>query len=442
MNVGNQDNNPTESRILLCMCKMSGHEMPFIEEAFRDEWVVPLGPNVNGFEEDLKGFLKSVPHGNDNRASLSCPANSDNIEVVALASGTSALHLALILAGVGPGDEVMVQSFTFSASANPVKYLGGKPVFVDSEPETWNMDPMLLETGIEERISATGRKPKAIIAVDLYGMPARLEDIKKIAERYEIPLIEDAAEAFGSRFNGCCCGTFGKFGILSFNGNKMITTSGGGALICHDPEMRKKAMYLATQARQGYAYYQHEDVGYNYRLSNISAGIGRGQMKVLEDYIAHHRHRQAYYRDKFAALPGVRLHENPSPEFDSNFWLVTITIDPKVRIKGWETAYDQKIQGTIGGAGGVTGTVTSSETDCQPDADIEALRLRMSERNIETRPLWKPMHRQPVFADCPAIVNGTAERIFKRGLCLPAGPWVTDKDADRVVECLRDSIIS
>lgn len=426
----------SEEKILLCMCKMSGHEMPFIEEAFRDEWVVPLGPNVNGFEQDLTTFLESAPHGSDRKEETS--KLPTDIRTVALSAGTAALHLALIMAGVEAGDEVMVQSMTFSASANPVRYLGATPVFVDSESETWNMDPELLEKGIEERIAVTGKTPKAIVTVDLYGMPCKIERILEVAARYGIPVIEDAAEAFGSRFGGRCCGTFGKYGILSFNGNKMITTSGGGALVCHSTEERTRIMYLATQARKGYAYYQHEEIGYNYRLSNICAGIGRGQMKVLDNHISHHRHRQAYYREKFADMPGIILHDNPSQEFDANFWLVTASLAPEVKIKGWEKAYEQKISGTIGGAGGVTGQVADIETDCQPDADIEALRLHLASKNIETRPLWKPMHRQPVFADCPAIVNGTAEAIFRRGICLPAGPWVTDKDADRVVEAIRE----
>lgn len=421
------------------MCKMSGNEMQYIEEAFREEWVVPLGPNVNGFEQDLSKFLTSSPHASDcNKVSVSVP---ESVEVVALSAGTAALHLALIRAGVGAGDEVMVQSMTFSASANPVKYLGATPVFVDSEPETWNMNPNLLEQGIKERIAATGKTPKAIITVDLYGMPCKLDKIQEIATRYGITLIEDAAEAFGSRFGGRCCGTFGQYGVLSFNGNKMITTSGGGALVCHSQEDKKRIMYLATQARKGYAYYQHEEVGYNYRLSNISAGIGRGQMSVLEDYIAHHRHRQEYYREKFRSVPGVELHENPSSEFDANFWLCTITLADWVKIKGRETAYNHTISGTIGGAGGVTGFVDNATTDCQPDADIEALRIRLADRNIESRPLWKPMHKQPVFADCPAITDGTAERIFRRGLCLPSGPWVTDADADRVVATIIESIL-
>lgn len=408
------------------MCRMCGREMDFIKEAFADEWVVPLGPNVDGFERDLSHFLGTgldrEPH------------------TVALSSGTAALHLAMILAGVGAGDEVMVQSFTFSASANPVAYAGAVPVFVDSEPLTWNMDPLLLDAAIADRVAKTGKTPRAIVAVDLYGMPADLDAILEVGRKWDIPVIEDAAEAFGSRYKGRCCGTFGKFGILSFNGNKMITTSGGGALVVHDPSDRQRALYLATQARSGYAYYQHRDIGYNYRLSNISAGIGRGQMTVLEEYIAHHRHRQAYYRNRFRDLPGVELHENPSADYDSNFWLCTVTLAPEVRIKGAAQAYDTMISATIGGAGGVTAPAAEAQTDCQPDADIEALRLRMAECGIETRPLWKPMHAQPVFASSPRYVNGVSESLFRRGLCLPAGPWVTDSDADKVVEAIRDSI--
>ncbi len=429
-----------ESKILLCMCRMSGHEMGYIEDAFREEWVVPLGPNVNGFEQDLENFLESRPHGSDRNPGEKYDTHPEKLKVVALSAGTAALHLSLIEAGVKAGDEVMVQSFTFSASANPVAYLGATPVFVDSEPATWNMDPALLDEAIADRVAKTGRKPAAIVTVDLYGMPARLDAIEEVASRWGIPLIEDAAEAFGSRFRGRCCGTFGRYGILSFNGNKIITTSGGGALVCHSAEEARHALYLATQARKGYAYYQHEEIGYNYRLSNISAGIGRGQMRVLEDYIAHHRHRMEYYRRHLGPVEGIRLHDNPSEEFDSNFWLCTMTLDEDVRVIGRENAYAEKIEGTIGGAGGVTGGVTATETDCQPDADIEALRLRLAERNIESRPLWKPMHRQPVFASAPSYVNGVSERLFRRGLCLPAGPWVGDEEADRVISVIRESI--
>ena len=411
-----------DDRILLRMCRMSGHEMKFITEAFEGEWVVPLGPNVSGFEKDLEKFL------------------GEGRRVVALSSGTAALHLGLLLLGVGEGDEVMVQTMTFSASVNPVRYVGAVPVMVDSEPSTWNIDPDLLDKAIADRVEATGRKPKAIIAVCLYGMPADYDRLLKVAEKWDTPVLEDAAEAFGSSYEGRRCGTFGHFGALSFNGNKMITTSGGGALVCPDEESARKAMYYATQARLGYAYYQHEEVGYNYRMSNISAGIGRGQMIVAEDYIAHHRHRQEYYREHLGGVDGIELHENPDPRFDSNFWLCTALIDPALRIKGQDRAYSSAITGTVGGAGGVTGQGASIHTDCEPNANVEALRLALAEKGIETRPLWKPMHRQPVFAGFPAYVNGVSESLFHRGICLPSGPYVTDRDADRVIESIMELI--
>lgn len=411
-----------DDRILLRMCRMSGHEMRFITEAFEGEWVVPLGPNVTGFEKDLEDFL-----GEDR-----C--------VVALSSGTSALHLGLIGLGVGEGDEVMVQSMTFSASVNPVRYVGGVPVMVDSEPDTWNMDPELLDRAIADRIERTGKKPKAIIAVCLYGMPVNYEAILKVSEKWGIPVLEDAAEAFGSSFEGRRCGTFGRFGVLSFNGNKMITTSGGGALVCPDKESARKTMYYATQARLGYAYYQHKDIGYNYRMSNISAGIGRGQMIVAEEYIAHHRHRQQYYREHLADIDGITLHDNPDNRFNSNFWLCTALIDPTVHVEGEENAYSTAITSTVGGAGAVTGQSTGLHTDCEPNANVEALRLGLADLRIETRPLWKPMHRQPVFSGFPAYVNGVSESLFHRGICLPSGPYVTDKDADRVINAIKSLI--
>ncbi|MDE5584776.1 MAG: DegT/DnrJ/EryC1/StrS family aminotransferase [Muribaculaceae bacterium] len=411
-----------DDRILLRMCRMSGHEMRFITEAFEGEWVVPLGPNVKGFEKDLEAFLGEGRH------------------VVALSSGTAALHLGLICLGVGVGDEVMVQSMTFSASVNPVRYVGAIPVMVDSEPKTWNIDPMLLDHAISERIMITGRKPKAIIVVCLYGMPVDYDSVMAVADKWDIPVLEDAAEAFGSSYSGRRCGTFGRYGVLSFNGNKMITTSGGGALVCPDEESARKAMYYATQARLGYAYYQHEEVGYNYRMSNISAGIGRGQMMVAEEYIAHHRHRQQYYVKHLGCLSGISIHENPSPVYDSNFWLSTALLDPALKVKGEERAYCEAITSTVGGAGGVTGKGESIHTDCEPNTNVEAMRLGLSELGIETRPLWKPMHRQPVFAEFPAYTNGVAESLFHRGICLPSGPYVTDKDADRVVEAIKSLI--
>ncbi len=402
---------------------MSGHEMQFITEAFRDEWVVPLGPNVTGFEQDLEKFL------------------GRNLPVVALSSGTAALHLGLIGLGVQEGDEVMVQSMTFSASVNPVRYVGAIPVMVDSEAETWNMDPELLDHAIADRIQVAGRKPKAIVVVCLYGMPAKYDEILKVAQKWDIPVLEDAAEAFGSEYEGRKCGTFGLYGALSFNGNKMITTSGGGALVCPDAEAAKKAMYFATQARLGYAYYQHEDIGYNYRMSNISAGIGRGQMFVAEEYIAHHRHRQKYYQEHLGCIDGISIHANPDSKFNSNFWLSTALLDNSLKIKGEEKAYSSAVTSIVGGAGAVTEQSAEVHTDCEPNANVEALRLGLAALGIETRPLWKPMHRQPVFSKFPAYTNGVSESLFHRGICLPSGPYVTDEDADRVIDAIKSLIV-
>lgn len=410
-------------RIYLCLAHMSGNEQKYIQEAFDTNWVVPLGPNVNGFEEDLKQFV------------------GQNKEVVALASGTSAVHLALIACGVRPGDEVLVQSFTFCASSHPITYLGATPVFVDSERDTWNMDPTLLEEAIKDRIAKTGRKPKAIIPVYLYGMPAKIDEIMAIAEKYDIPVIEDAAEGFGSRFDGQVCGTFGKYGVLSFNGNKMITTSGGGALICPDAEAKKEIMFYATQAREAYPYYQHERIGYNYRMSNICAGIGRGQMTVADEHIAHHKRLYELYKELFRDIEGIELHENPSERYDSNFWLNTITIDPSVKVKGEENAYKVAIQGAVGGAAGVTHESSSLHTDCEPNANIEAMRMGLDALGIEARPLWKPMHKQPVYKDAPAYVNGVSEELFKIGMCLPSGPCVTEDDVRYIVESIKSLIV-
>ena len=418
-------------RILLCLAHMSGNEMKYIEQAFADNWVVPLGPNVNGFEDDLKKFVDSRIDG----------GKTPDKEIVALSSGTAAVHLALIACGVKPGDEVMVQSFTFCASTNPIVYLGAIPVFVDSEPETWNMDPDLLDRAIADRIEKTGRKPKAIVVVYLYGMPAKLDRIMEVAAKYDIPLIEDAAEGMGSRFDGQVCGTFGKFGVLSFNGNKMITTSGGGALIVPDEEWKRKIMFYATQARESYPYYQHEEIGYNYRMSNICAGIGRGQMTVLQEHIDHHHHVQALYRELLKDVPGVTLHENPSPRFDSNFWLCTITLDSDIRVKGEELAYKEVVKGAVGGAAGVTHAAESAHTDCEPLPVVEAMRMNLDAAGIESRPLWKPMHKQPVYASSPAYINGVSEGLFHRGLCLPSGPWVTDEHVRYIVENIKNSII-
>lgn len=324
-------------------------------------------------------------------------------QVVALASGTAAVHLSLIGVGVEAGDEVICQSFTFCASSHPVTYLGAKPVFVDSERDTWNMDPELLETAIKDRVKKTGKKPKAIIVVYLYGMPAKIDEIKAVADRYDIPLIEDAAEGLGSRYRGQVCGTFGEYGVLSFNGNKMITTSGGGALICPDEAARNNIMFYATQAREGYPYYQHEKIGYNYRLSNICAGIGRGQMTVLDEHIAHHKHVAKIYEEAFKNFDGITFHKNPGKEFDSNFWLNTITLDPSLKVKGMEKAYATAVKDAVGGAAGVVHATGEAHTSCEPNANVEAMRNALDKVNIESRPLWKPMHLQPYIKIVPPM---------------------------------------
>lgn len=414
-----------DKTIYLCLAHMSeeGIEQKYVKEAFDTNWVVPLGPNVNAFEEDLKRFV------------------GEGKEVVALSAGTAAVHLALLACGVGQGDEVIVQSFTFCASSHPVTYLGAVPVFVDSEKETWNMSPELLEEAIKDRIAKTGKKPKAIVPVALYGMPYDCTRIMEIANRYAIPVVEDAAEGFGSRFKGQVLGTFGKFGVLSFNGNKMITTSGGGALICKDAESKNQIMWYATQAREAYPYYQHEAIGYNYRMSNICAGIGRGQMTVADKHIAHHRHVQALYKELLKDVEGVLLHEPPSADYDSNFWLCTITLGSSLRIKGQENAYKDIVKTAVGGAAGVIHAVDCATTDCQPNENVEALRAFMLGKKIEARPVWKPMHKQPVYKDAPAYINGVSEAIFKIGMCLPAGPWVTDEDVYYIVECIKEAIV-
>ena len=419
--------------IYLCLAHMSeeGLEQKYIKEAFDTNWVVPLGPNVNAFEEELKKFVNSQENGSEN----------PNREIVALSAGTAAIHLALIACGVQAGDEVICQSFTFCASANPVTYIGATPVFIDSEKDSWNMDPELLEKAIIDRKAKTGKYPKAIIPVALYGMPYRIDQIMQIADKYGIPVIEDAAEGMGSRWKGQVLGTFGTFGILSFNGNKMITTSGGGALICKDAESKNKVMWLATQAREAYPYYQHETIGFNYRLSNICAGIGRGQMTVLDKHLAHHKHVQARYAELLKNVPGIHLHEAPNADFDANYWLCTITIDPEVRIKGQENAYKETVKSAVGGAAGVIHQVDSPTTDCQPNENVEALRVYMLERKIEARPVWKPMHKQPVFKNSPAYLNGVSEAVFKVGMCLPAGPMVTDEDIEYIVESIKSAIL-
>ena len=415
-----------EKTIYLCLAHMSeeGLEQKYVKEAFDTNWVVPLGPNVNGFEADLKEFV------------------GGQSEVVALSAGTAAVHLALIACGVKPGDEVLVQSFTFCASSHPITYLGAKPVFVGSESETWNMDPIILEEAIKDRIAKAGKKPKAIVPVALYGMPYDCERIMEIANRYEIPVVEDAAEGFGSKFAGRVLGTFGRFGVLSFNGNKMITTSGGGALICQNEEDKNAIMWYATQARDAYPYYQHTTIGYNYRMSTICAGIGRGQMNVAQVHINHHKHVQALDEELFKEVKGVSIHKQPvDKRYDSNFWLCTATIDPSVRIVGQENAYKEIIKTAVGGAAGVIKAVDSAVTDCQPNENVEALRVCMLSKKIEARPVWKPMHKQPVYADAPFYTNGVEEAIFKIGFCLPAGPYVTDDDVRYIVESIKEAIV-
>lgn len=370
-------------KILLCLAHMSGKEQQYIQEAFDTNWIVPLGPNVNGFEDDIRAFL------------------GENKEVVALSSGTAAIHLALVYLGVKAGDEVMVQSFTFCASANPVVYQGATPVFVDSEPDTWNMDPQLLDEAIQDRLQKTGKKPAAIITVSLYGMPAKMDELLAVSTKYDIPLIEDSAEGMGSLYKGRECSTFGHFGVLSFNGNKMITTSGGGALICPDETTKERIMFYATQAREAYPYYQHERIGYNYRMSNICAGIGRGQMSVLDEHVAHHKKVHQMYVDLLGKMDQVKVMSNPSSDFNSNYWLSTITL------KGMN-----------------------------PDE----LRLALEREGIESRLLWKPLHLQPVFADSPAYLNGTSEQLFETGLCLPSGPMVTEDDVRYIAENIKKNI--
>ena len=421
---------------------------------------------------------------------------------MALSSGTAAVHLGLLNCGVKPGDEVIVQSFTFCASTHPVTYLGAIPVLVDSEPDTWNIDPELLEEAIKDRKAKTGKYPKAIVPVALYGMLYKAVRIMEIANKYSIPVVEDAAEGFGSKYKGQVLGTFGKYGVLSFNGNKMITTSGGGALItANDDEWREIMMY-ATQYRESYPYYQHEKIGYNYRMSNICAGIGRGQMTVVEDHLAHHKHVQKMYEELLADVPGVKVHSQPNatlgsgpkvksdilgtdpsvksqsdvniwaspekgtdvPVYDSNYWLCTITIDPEVKVKGQEDAYKTIVTGAVGGAAGVIHAASNAHTDCEPNANVEAMRVALDQAQIEARPVWKPMHKQPVYcrtsekgivnseklpsgAECltydtsVAYVNGVSEGIFKIGMCLPAGPYVTDDDVRYIVETIKENIV-
>ena len=413
-------------RIYLCLAHMSedGAEQRYVKEAFDTNWVVPLGPNVNGFEKDLEEFV------------------GEGKRVVALSAGTAAVHLGLLNCGVKPGDEVIVQSFTFCASSHPITYLGATPVFVDSEEETWNMDPELMEVAIKDRIAKTGKAPKAIVPVALYGMPYKIDRIMEIANKYGIPVVEDAAEGFGSKYKGQVLGSFGKYGVLSFNGNKMITTSGGGALITEDEEHWREIMMYATQYRESYPYYQHEKIGYNYRMSNICAGIGRGQMTVVNDHIAHHKHVQGLYEELLADVKGVTVHRQPdNGDYDSNYWLCTITIDEDVKVKGQEDTYKTIVTGAVGGAAGVIHAAESAHTDCEPNANVEAMRVALDRAQIEARPVWKPMHKQPCYKDAPAYLNGVSEAIFKVGMCLPAGPYVTDDDVRYIVECIKEAIV-
>lgn len=374
-----------KERIWLSLAEMGGEEQKFIQEAFDTNWVVPLGPNVNGFEADLEKYI-----------------DGKGRKVVALSAGTAAIHLALVMLGVQRDDEVICQSFTFSASANPIMYQGAKPVFVDSDPDTWNMCPKALREAIEDRIGQTGKKPKAIIPVHLYGMPAKMEEIKAIADEYDIPVVEDAAEAIGSEYKGKKCGTFGNYGALSFNGNKMITTSGGGALVCPGEEEARRVMFFATQARDNAPHYQHSHIGYNYRLSNICAGIGRGQMLVLEDHIAKRRRNHRIYMELLSSVKGVTVMDNPSKDFNSNFWLTCIVVAPE------EAGFTR-----------------------------EDIRLALEADNIESRPLWKPMHLQPVFAGCPFYGNGVSEKLFDNGLCLPSGSSLKKEDLERVCHVIE-----
>ena len=447
-------------RIYLCLAHMSedGAEQRYVKEAFDTNWVVPRGPNVNGVDKDLEEFV------NQNGKIERLKNGSLSKRVVALSAGTAAVHLGLLNCGVKPGDEVIVQSFTFCASTHPVTYLGATPVLVDSEPDTWNIDPELLEEAIIDRKEKTGKYPKAIVPVALYGMPYKADRIMEIANKYGIPVVEDAAEGFGSRYKGQMLGTFGKYGVLSFNGNKMITTSGGGALItANDDEWREIMMY-ATQYRESYPYYQHEKIGYNYRMSNICAGIGRGQMTVVNDHLAHHKHVQKMYEELLKDVNGIHVHSQPNNgDYDSNYWLCTITIDEDVKVKGQEDAYKTIVTGAVGGAAGVIHAAESAHTDCEPNANVEAMRVALDKAQIEARPVWKPMHKQPVYcrvseelrvkseelpsgAECftydnsVAYVNGVSEAIFKVGMCLPAGPCVTDEDVRYIVEAIKASI--
>jgi len=457
-------------RIYLCLAHMSedGMEQKYVKEAFDTNWVVPLGPNVNGFEKDLEQFIVQS-------SEFTVRPALEKKRVVALSAGTAAVHLGLLNCGVKPGDEVIVQSFTFCASTHPVTYLGATPVLVDSEEDTWNIDPELLEEAIKDRKAKTGKYPVAIVPVALYGMPYKADRIMEIANKYGIPVVEDAAEGFGSKYKGQVLGTFGKYGVLSFNGNKMITTSGGGALITEDEDHWREIMMYATQYRESYPYYQHEKIGYNYRMSNICAGIGRGQMTVVDQHLKHHKHVQALYEKLLKDVPGVHVHSQPDVRckmadgrevsvYDSNYWLCTITIDENVKVKGQEDAYKTIVTGAVGGAAGVIHAAKSAHTDCEPNANVEAMRVALDKAQIEARPVWKPMHKQPVYcraseelrvkseelpsgaicqtsASSVAYINGVSEALFKVGMCLPAGPYVSDDDVKYIVDTIKANIL-
>ena len=424
-------------RIFLCLAHMSesGMEQKYVKEAFDTNWVVPLGPNVNGFEQDLESYIYSNQEQKHTIA--------EGKKVCALSSGTAAVHLGLIDIGVRAGDEVICQSLTFCASVNPVIYLGAKPIFIDSELDSYNMDPDLVEYAIKDRIAKTGRPPKAIVLVHLYGMPAKIDRIIDIANHYDIPVMEDAAEAMGSLYNGQLCGTFGKYGVWSFNGNKIITTSGGGALICPNEESKRNAIFYATQAKEPLPYYQHEVIGFNYRLSNICAGIGRGQMHVLSDHIAHHQHLHDMYVNAFKDNPNISVQSAYCPNVKSNYWLSTILLNPESRVVIDGKVSDVK---SVNSAGG------------QPNDNVEQLRVYLDKCGIETRPLWKPMHCMPVYGcyqsplsksrqvsvveskNCCSYVNGNSEILFHQGLCLPSGPCVTDEDTHYIADCINNVI--
>lgn len=374
-------------RILLCKPEVAGTELKYINEALADDWITPLGPHVDRFEAELEQQLST---------------DGQPVHVCALSAGTAAIHIGLDLLGVRPGDEVICSSFTFAASANPIVYLGAKPVFVDSEPSTWNMSPELLRMAIEDRITHTGHSPRAIVVAELYGMPAKMDEIMDIASEYRIPVLEDSAEALGSCYKGRPCGTLADVGTLSFNGNKMITTSGGGAVVCHTEEMKKRALFLATQAREPMPYYHHRVIGYNYRLSNISAAVGLGQMEILARHLDHHRMLHGRYMDLLPSIPGITVFNNPSADFDSNFWLTTIIVAPD---------------------SGVT---------------ADELRVHMASLNVETRLLWKPLHLQPVFSEATRYVDGTSEHLFAQGLCLPSGPCVSIEEQDFIARAIAD----